>query len=1636
MNFLLRRRAWLGLAFVVLGTAVFVAFSQSKEKPPIDPDIYKEFMGAEVTDIYDLEAYFSDQQSFFLPITPPAADLILNQPGLPTVIPFDWENFPDAFRKHLSFEYENSVPVYPVTIIEDVSTREIHFLNADQEIIYSLSPAMGYNPFAALRNTFPGLYAGRYTSEQIAHWQSLYDPARIRISARLIPTEYVEPYLYVSALLFDQAMASLSKEKEGDGMGLRLLEDAASNIVFLAISRVSTGNHLVIGYPDTFTNRLDVFTCTDLIDERWSFAAEGLSTAGTNRLTWVDTNYWAFIGLPYRNYAAGNADSDGDGDGYADAAEMMVYKSDPADSNSHPVRVSGSVAYAGIETGTIYVISAWSAGSWSLATAVTRSGPGAWTNEVSNDRSYWFRAFRDVNANYTRESWEPWGEYASGSTLITGETTGINMTLHDQASVWGTLSYTGSVSGDIHVIAVSDADSWSTTYGDEIPWTHEGASGEVYYTEFPIDYRITDLPASNYWIRAFVDANSNDTRDVSELIGQYGLESIAVSNRRTGINFSLQSPPSISGTVSYTTYSGGQTGLIYVVAVASSNSCATNYSAVLSAPGSYQIEGIPPGNYWIWAWRDSDGNLTNGVYEALGNYTNSAVLVTGQLVNANIVLTDPDTDGDGMGDWWELRYWQFLPDGISSHDDDGDKLMNLYEYYAGTDPTVGFVDTDGDGMSDDWEFWYGLDPSNPSDANTDLDQDGWTNVEEYTAGTDPTNPASYPAGSWYVSTNGVDAVSRGGYTNPLASISYAMNGAASGNRIIILPGTYSGPTNVNLNFGNKNLTVTGLKGLKDQTIIDAQQSDRIFSVTNGFTISSIRDLTMRNGASFDPGGAIYCSVNAYLQIADCNFESNISLLSGGALAGVSNALFNIDRCTFRGNWSGYDGGAIWAGSNTFTDFRIANSLFVSNRVNSSTSTGGALYFERSNKSILTLINNTFIANEAGPSGVGGGAMRLIGVGTPIATIENCILWGNKPNQWSGTADFRFSCVEGSSIPPGPGNFNLNPLLAADGWHLSAASPCRNAGTNLLVSAQQRDLDGDERIEDWTVDVGADEYSDSSTRYMHMPSYDQSNTWGITVVGVTTKVWAAALNVKAKQPPLQYWFTFGDGEQSPTVTVSSAASARYMVAPHVFTTASVYTVSAFIRDNLNVTATQTFQLACRETNDFDARISHTIEEGLIWLYTNAVHIGGSCYWRYEYNPQYIAHPNGMALSAFAAFGHRIEYTNVVYSTFLDRGLQYLLHYSLSPISITNSSCYYNPDANTNGLGVTIGGSNRSLYEIGSVMAGMVGVGDPNSFVPTSAPSNMQDRTYRDIVQDMSDYCGWAQTCTGYGRGGWRYEPNVDADSSASFWPTFGLYHAEDWGISISNALRAELSLWVAYSQGPSGSFGYIDPWEPSTARTACGLAQLAFLGHSITNEAVQKARAYLGSASLPGVTDHYGMHAFAKAANMIDTPLEMISDRSWRYVCATNLFTAQAVDGSWMGQWTGNSIGRVFGTAASISILSEATPWRIFVTDWTRSPGLVHSTNTVSISAVTLPRVEATNMTLTTWYRTAETNSFISLGMTNYIDTYTTTSSIPAQAVSTKVEYYLEVDYWREGIITTQRYPSAHSGDFQSYIVGN
>jgi PKD repeat protein len=146
--------------------------------------------------------------------------------------------------------------------------------------------------------------------------------------------------------------------------------------------------------------------------------------------------------------------------------------------------------------------------------------------------------------------------------------------------------------------------------------------------------------------------------------------------------------------------------------------------------------------------RDTDGDSYNNNFwdgDEIAYWLSKGKTNSQAGTNANTF----DVDGDGMRDGWEVWYAQnpaagaaynlLNPDyyGDKNQDPDGDTLTNIQEYGHNTDPTN--PDTDGDGMPDGWEVTYGLNPLFYWDRNWDMDTDGLTNVQEYQHGTLPNN---------------------------------------------------------------------------------------------------------------------------------------------------------------------------------------------------------------------------------------------------------------------------------------------------------------------------------------------------------------------------------------------------------------------------------------------------------------------------------------------------------------------------------------------------------------------------------------------------------------------------------------------------------------------------------------------------------------------------------------------------------------------------------------------------------------------------------------------------------------------------------------------------------------------------------
>jgi hypothetical protein len=289
---------------------------------PIDQDALDEqitFLQATAVDGPGaLQARFLAERDLDLTFLVPGTEYGINHSAGFAV--FNPEDFV-GWEKALEPAELNGVAVYPVTLAEDPDTRDTIFYNGLNEPIATLAAAPGYDPFAWLADWHPELYAENADPETLAWYKALCDPARVSVTFYLLPVESVE----------DMARAQLATVEVGRNASMNMMmgegmPEPVTNLVIFAFEHATNGMVLGIGWPEEFTNNLEVFSRATIAITGWTVASTNLSTAGTNSLWWVDSSITS--NTESRYYCVGNADHDSDSDGIADARERMIYGTD------------------------------------------------------------------------------------------------------------------------------------------------------------------------------------------------------------------------------------------------------------------------------------------------------------------------------------------------------------------------------------------------------------------------------------------------------------------------------------------------------------------------------------------------------------------------------------------------------------------------------------------------------------------------------------------------------------------------------------------------------------------------------------------------------------------------------------------------------------------------------------------------------------------------------------------------------------------------------------------------------------------------------------------------------------------------------------------------------------------------------------------------------------------------------------------------------------------------------------------------------------------------------------------------------------------------------------------------------------
>jgi hypothetical protein len=388
-------------------------------------------------------------------------------------------------------------------------------------------------------------------------------------------------------------------------------------------------------------------------------------------------------------------------------------------------------------------------------------------------------------------------------------------------------------------------------------------------------------------------------------------------------------------------------------------------------------------------------------------------------------------------------------------------------------------------------------------------------------GADESDGTAWPARStvWYVSTSGRDAADGRTWGSARKTVGAALADAQGDDEVWVAGGTYSecvSPTTGVALYGGFAGAETD-RGQRDwkanPTILDRGHSTTSDVVTCGLPRIAVDGFTIQNGrygCYVAAGGSVrlahnelrgnVCGLYVYYGSAaadDCALSGNsqdgayvdngtMNLLRGGALGNarsgvyVSNGAATVAETAIGASNVGiylFNSSATLTGNTVFGNNGTAISVsgtaaLANNRV---VGNGGSGVYVTGT---ATLVNNTVTVNGGDGIYVSSGKGTLAnnisahngGYGTnkgssgTIAAFSHNDVFGNAKGEYAGFTPLA-----------GQGNLSVDPGLSNryHDLHIQPDSPCRDAGDSASAITTT-DVDGQPRIQDASVDIGADE----------------------------------------------------------------------------------------------------------------------------------------------------------------------------------------------------------------------------------------------------------------------------------------------------------------------------------------------------------------------------------------------------------------------------------------------------------------------------------------------------------------------------------------------------------------------------------
>ncbi|MCB1057559.1 MAG: chitobiase/beta-hexosaminidase C-terminal domain-containing protein, partial [Acidobacteria bacterium] len=330
--------------------------------------------------------------------------------------------------------------------------------------------------------------------------------------------------------------------------------------------------------------------------------------------------------------------------------------------------------------------------------------------------------------------------------------------------------------------------------------------------------------------------------------------------------------------------------------------------------------------------------------------------------------------------------------------------------------------------------------------------------------------------TYYVSPQGNDSNAGTSWASARQSIGSAMSSAASGDQVWVAAGTYKetltmvsgvalygGFAGTETSVGQRNLsssaTTTTINGGGASAVITVPANASSTTRIDGFTVQSGRQLIVCysgsspviNGNTLtgqnDSRGYTFSTGAVFLTDASPTITNNL-IVNNYVAATMPSVAINAGAVYATG------GSPVVVG-NTFYKNRVDNMPTVGLATH-----GGALYASGAN---ITFADNIVDGNQLSGMGLQGGGVWVSGGTTTFSS--NCY-WENTPANYYGVSAASGDVSDDPQFyDPSVGDFSLQ-----------YTSPCIGAGSSsVLPAGDTTDRDGEPRVVDSAVDIGALEY---------------------------------------------------------------------------------------------------------------------------------------------------------------------------------------------------------------------------------------------------------------------------------------------------------------------------------------------------------------------------------------------------------------------------------------------------------------------------------------------------------------------------------------------------------------------------------